>query len=316
MPIESPLFLLAFDHRSGLVRGMLPGQETRAEELLPAAKQVIFEGAVAGLAQSAGGASAAASGADAETPAAASSRGVAGVLVDEQYGIEVVRTAKAAGLTTAVAIEASGQDEFALEYGDDAAAHVAALAPDYAKVLVRYNPGGDAAANARQRETLAAVSALVKPLASHFLFELLVPPTRAQLDAVEGDRDRYDAEQRSELTIAAIDDFQHAGVEADMWKLEGFETVEQAAAVAAQAAPAPCIVLGRNAPQERVDHWLAVAAATAGWEGFAIGRSIWWGAVSGWIHDGLSREQAVAEIAGQYAQAIDAYLAAETATAA
>lgn len=296
MPTESPLFLLAFDHRSGLVRGMLPGQETRASELLPAAKQVIYEGAVAGLAQSAG---------------AASARGVAGVLVDEQYGAGVARAAKAAGLTTAVAIEVSGQDEFALEYGEDAAAHIAALAPDYAKVLVRYNPGGDAAANARQCETLAAVSALVKPLSSKFLFELLVPPTTAQLDGVHGDRDRYDAELRTALTITTIDDFQRAGVEADMWKLEGFETVAESAAVAAQAAGAPCIVLGRNAPQERVDHWLSVAAATAGWEGFAIGRSIWWSAVAGWIHDGLPRDQAVADVAAKYAQAIDAYVAAE-----
>ncbi|ADB54195.1 conserved hypothetical protein [Conexibacter woesei DSM 14684] len=299
MPTDSPLFLLAFDHRSGLVRGMLPGQEERAAEL-PGAKQLIFDGAVAGLARSAG---------------SDRTRGTAGVLVDEQYGAQVARDAKAAGLTTAVAIEASGRDEFELEYGDAAAAHVQALAPNYAKVLVRYNPGGDAAANARQRETLARVSALVKPLASGFLFELLVPPTTAQLDAVGGDRDRYDVELRPELTIAAIDDFQRGGVEADLWKLEGFETVEQSAAVAAQAV-APCIVLGRNAPRERVEHWLSVAAATPGWAGFAIGRSIWWEAVSGFLHDGFPREQAVARIAAEYAWAIDVYLAAEPAAAA
>jgi myo-inositol catabolism protein IolC len=300
MAIDSPLFLLAFDHRSGLVRGLLPGQETRAGELLPAAKQVIYEGAVAGLARAAGGAGAA--------------RGVAGVLVDEQYGGAVVPLAKAAGLATAVAIEASGQDEFELEYGEQAAAHLEALAPTYAKVLVRYNPGGDAAANARQCATLAEVSRMVAASSSQLLFELLVPPTTAQLDSVNGDRDRYDAELRAELTIATIDAFQRAGVEAPLWKLEGFETVAEAEAVAAQAG-APCIVLGRNAPQPRVDHWLSVAAAASGWEGFAIGRSIWWSAIGGLIHDGLPREQAVAEIAERYAQAIDVYLAAEPSAA-
>lgn len=299
MPTDPPLFLLAFDHRSGLVRGMLPGQEERTAEL-PGAKRLIFEGAVAGLARSAG-----------SDPA----RGVAGVLVDEQYGAQVAREAKAAGLATAVAIEASGRDEFELEYGADAVAHLQALDPGYAKVLVRCNPGGDADANARQHETLAHVSALVKPLASRFLFELLVPPTSAQLDAVGGDRDRYDAELRPQLTIEAIAAFQRAGVEADLWKLEGFETVEQSAAVAAQAV-APCIVLGRNAPRERVDHWLSVAAAAPGWQGFAIGRSIWWQAVSGFLHDGLPREQAIDQIATEYARAIDVYLAAEPASAA
>ncbi len=301
MVIDSPLFLLAFDHRSGLVRGLLPGQEARAGELLPDAKQVIYEGAVAGLARSTAGVGA--GGGD-------GGAGVAGVLVDEQYGGAVVPLAKAAGMTTAVAIEASGQDEFSLEYGEAAAAHVEALAPTYAKVLVRYNPGGDPSANARQRETLAEVSRLVAGTSSQLLFELLVPPTTAQLDSVAGDRDRYDAELRAELTIETIDAFQQAGVQAPLWKLEGFETVAEAELVAAQAG-VPCIVLGRNAPQPRVDHWLAVAAAARGWEGFAIGRSIWWGAIGGLLHDGLPREQAVAEIAAGYAQAIDTYLAAE-----
>lgn len=297
MAIDAPLFMLAFDHRSGLVRGLLPGQETRAGELLPDAKQVIYDGAVAGLARSAGAA-----------------RGVAAVLVDEQYGGGVARAAKEAGLVTAVAIEASGQDEFSLEYGDRAAAHIEALAPTYAKVLVRYNPGGDEAANARQRETLAAVSELVAGTSSELLFELLVPPTTAQLDSVDGDHDRYDAELRAELTIETIDAFQRAGVRTPLWKLEGFETVAEAELVAAQAG-APCIVLGRNAPQPRVDHWLSVAAAARGWEGFAIGRSIWWRAIGDLIHHGLPRDRAVDEIAAGYAQAIDTYLAAETSAA-
>jgi len=34
-------------------------------------------------------------------------------------------------------------------------------------------------------------------------------------------------------------------------------------------------VLGRHAPTDRLDHWLAVAAPVDGFVGFAIGRSIW-----------------------------------------
>lgn len=302
MAIDSPLFLLAFDHRSGLVRGLLPGQETRAGELLPAAKQVIHEGVRSACADLIAG--------SAGAEPAGERPWQAGVLVDEQYGGGVVPLAKAAGLATAVAIEASGQDEFELEYGEEAAAHIEALAPTYAKVLVRYNPGGDAAANARQCATLAEVSRMVAGTSSQLLFELLVPPTTAQLDSVSGDRDRYDAELRAELTIETIDAFQRAGVEAPLWKLEGFETVAEAEQVAAQAG-APCIVLGRNAPQPRVEHWLSVAAAARGWEGFAIGRSIWWNAIGGLLHDGLPREQAIAEIAAGYRQAVDVYRAAE-----
>jgi myo-inositol catabolism protein IolC len=35
------------------------------------------------------------------------------------------------------------------------------------------------------------------------------------------------------------------------------------------------IVLGRDAPADRLDRWLAVAAPIDGFVGFAIGRSIW-----------------------------------------
>jgi myo-inositol catabolism protein IolC len=314
MSTDSPLFLLALDHRSGLVRGMLPGQETRAGELLPDAKRLIYEGAAAGLAQAdgqGGGRDASAS-----RGVATAGRGRPGVLVDEQYGADVARLAKADGWASAVAIEASGQDEFELEYGDEAAAHIDALAPDYAKVLVRYNPGSDAGSNARQRETLAEVSELVARSSSELLFELLVPPTTAQLDSVSGDRDRYDAELRAELTCQTIDDFRAAGVVAPMWKLEGLETVAESEAVAARTGGAPCIVLGRNAPQERVEHWLSVAAAADGWEGFAIGRSIWWNAVSAWIHEGLPRETAIRDIADGYARVIEVYRAAEAAAVA
>jgi myo-inositol catabolism protein IolC len=34
-------------------------------------------------------------------------------------------------------------------------------------------------------------------------------------------------------------------------------------------------VLGRDAEQDVLDHWLQVAAPVAGFVGFAVGRSIW-----------------------------------------
>ena len=38
---------------------------------------------------------------------------------------------------------------------------------------------------------------------------------------------------------------------------------------------ADLIVLGRDAPAERLDHWLEVASQVDAFVGFAIGRSIW-----------------------------------------
>ena len=47
--------------------------------------------------------------------------------------------------------EKSGQDEFDFEYGDDFGAHIEKFNPTFCKVLVRYNPEGDAALNRARR---------------------------------------------------------------------------------------------------------------------------------------------------------------------
>ena len=74
----------------------------------------------------------------------------AGILVDEQFGAAILRDATAHGYTTACPAEKSGQEEFDFEYGEDFAEHIEAFHPTFCKVLVRYNPEGDQALNARQ----------------------------------------------------------------------------------------------------------------------------------------------------------------------
>jgi myo-inositol catabolism protein IolC len=296
MPVAAPLFMLAFDHRNALVGKMLPGRTERADELVPPAKDVIYDGARAALSTVDPG------------------DGHLAVLVDEQYGTAVARAARRDGVTLAVACERSGQPHFSLEYGEDAGAHIEDLDPDFVKVLVRYNPDGDEAQNARERAALAEVSALCQRLGRELLFELLVPPTDAQLEAAGGDPDRFDAEQRAALTVRAMEAFQSTGTLVHLWKVEAYETPEDAAVVARQAArgavDAPIIVLGRGADDAKVDHWIRVAAATDGFAGFAIGRSIWWSPVADWLNDACSRQEAVDRIAASYRRAIDVWTAA------
>jgi myo-inositol catabolism protein IolC len=77
-----------------------------------------------------------------------------GVLVDEQYGADVARRAKADGAILAMPVEKSGQDEFDFEYGDAFGTRIEAFDPTFTTVLVRYNPDGDAPLNARQTARL------------------------------------------------------------------------------------------------------------------------------------------------------------------
>ena len=129
-----------------------------------------------------------------------------GVLVDEQFGSDIPKLAKEHGLVLAMPVEKSGQDEFDFQFGDQFGEHIERFDPDFAKVLVRYNPDGDAETNERQLGRLKRLADWLHENDRKFLFELLVPAEKDQLDSVGGDTDRYDAELRPELMRRAIED--------------------------------------------------------------------------------------------------------------
>src|SRR5689334_6762276 len=121
----------------------------------------------------------------------------AGILTDEHFGSAVLRDAAAHHYTTACCVEKSGQDEFDFEYGDDFARHIEAFRPTFSKVLVRYNAEGDRSLNARQAARLKRLSDyLHNGSASLFMFELLVPPEKAELEEFNGDKKAYGVQLR------------------------------------------------------------------------------------------------------------------------
>jgi myo-inositol catabolism protein IolC len=212
--------------------------------------------------------------------------------------------------------EKSGRDDFDFEYGDTFGEHIETFDPDFTKVLVRYNPDGDADMNRAQLERLKRLSDWLKEHDRKFLFELLVPAEKSQLDQVGGDTDRYDAELRPELMRRAIEDIQDAGIDVDVWKIEGVDAREDAEMLAQTTRRdgrdnVKCVLLGRGASNEKVDHWLQQAAPVDGFIGFAIGRSIWWDALKGFLDGSLEREDAAKQIADNYLRFIKVYDDAE-----
>src|SRR5205085_10190232 len=123
----------------------------------------------------------------------------------------------------AMPVEKSGQDEFDFEYGEEFGAHIERFDPDFSKVLVRYNPDGDAEMNRRQAGRLRRLADWLHERDRKFLFELLVPAEPSQLEQVEGDADRYDKALRPELMRRTIAELHDGGVEPDIWKIEGIE---------------------------------------------------------------------------------------------
>ncbi len=235
------------------------------------------------------------------------------MLVDEQFGSNIPERAREHGLKLAMPVEKSGQDEFDFEYGDDFGAHIERFDPDFSKVLVRYNPEADKALNQRQLERLKRLSDWLHDNGRKFLFELLVPATEDQLSRVDGDSDRYDAELRPELMRQTIEEIQGAGIEVDVWKIEGVDDRSDAEMLAEQTRSGPgregvkCVVLGRGASTEKVDQWLQAAAPVEGYIGFAIGRSIWWDALKGFLEKQLERDTAADQVADNYLRFMRVY---------
>ena len=294
---NEPLYILPFDHRGSFQTKMFGWTGTLSPEQtaeIASTKQVIYDGFKAAL--------------HAGVP-----EQKAGILVDEQFGGAILRDARANGHTTACPAEKSGQEEFDFQYGEEFAKHIEAFQPTFCKVLVRYNPEGDRALNQRQAARLKRLSDYLHTDGrSKFMFELLVPAETAQLDHVKGDEKAYDVELRPRLMVQTIMELQDAQVEPDVWKIEGLDRREDCEKVVAAARRrgrdnVGCIILGRGENDQKVREWLTTAAAVPGFIGFAVGRTSFWNPLIELRAKQITRQDAVAQIAGRYREFVSIF---------
>ncbi|HJQ09568.1 MAG TPA: DUF2090 domain-containing protein [Gemmatimonadaceae bacterium] len=285
---NQPLYLLPFDHRHSYETGMFhaaPPLTADQRQAVIVTKWVIYDGFRQALL-----------------------RGVpsefAGILVDEEFGRDILLDARTNGYVTAVSTEKSGLEEFEFEYGDAFAQHIERFQPTFAKALVRFNPEGDSALNERQTARLRRLSEYCRRAGQKFMFELLVPPTNAQLDQVGGALN-YDRDIRPALMLDAISTLQASGVEPDLWKVEGLRSADDCERIVEMARrdgrdEVSCIVLGHGADEKNVSNWLRIAASVPGFIGFAVGRTTFWEPIADFLAKKITRKQAASRIADRY----------------
>jgi len=288
---DQPLYILPFDHRGSFQKNMFGWQGALTPEPMAeigAAKRVIYDGFRKAI--------------DSGVP-----EDKAGILVDEQFGASILCDAAAAGYYTACPVEKSGQQEFDFEYGDRFAEQIKSVDPTFCKVLVRYTPEGDRELNRRQAARLKALSDYLHSgmHRSLLMFELLVPLEKTQLERLHGDRKAYDLTLRPRLMAEAIEVLQDAGVEPDVWKIEGLERRADCENVVAAArrqgrSRVGCIILGRGEDDAKVREWLSIAAPVPGFIGFAVGRTSFWDPLVNWLAKKVTRAQAVDQIAARF----------------
>lgn len=185
---NSALYLLRLDHRQCYVIGMFhfkPSLTPDEQAAVTDSKQRIYDGFREAV--------------DNGVPASC-----AGILLEEEFGSGILHDAIANGYVIAVSVEKSGSDEF--EYDGAFAQHIEAFGPTFANVLVRYNPDGNPALNLRR------LTDDRRKAAQRFMFELLVPATKAQMEQVHANKDAYDRQIRPTLMRQAIAIFEKARI--------------------------------------------------------------------------------------------------------
>ena len=291
------LYILAFDHRGTLTKGLLgvEGRQPSEEEVarVSSMKDIIFDGFLE-----------------------AKSKGINGgdpaILVDETFGLQVQQKAKEMGIKFAAPVEKSGQKIFDFEYGEDFGEKIKEVNADFVKVLVRWNPSDNSETRQVQGERIKTLSERLDQDDRKFLLEFLVPATDEQLASVNGDQARYDSEIRPTLAVQVVEEMRERGADPDIWKIEGLDTVEDNENISKVIKDGGredviAVVLGRGANDKKVNEWLRAGSSVDGYKGFAIGRSIFWNSLKDWHEEQIPREQAVEEIAKAYLDFISVY---------
>ena len=298
----SDLYILAFDHRGTLTKGLLgvEGRTPSVEEAnkVSEMKSIIFDGFKSSIDKG-------------------ESVDNCAVLVDEQFGRDVQEEARSLGIRFAAPVEKSGQKIFDFEYGDEFGDKINEVGADYIKILVRWNPDDDEESRKIQGERIKKLSNWIVENEKSFLLEFLVPATEEQLAMVDGEQSRYDSEIRPGLAVKVVEEMREKGADPDIWKIEGLEKTEDCKKVASAIRDGGreeviAVVLGRGADDQKVNEWLKAGASVEGYKGFAIGRSIFWDSLKAWFTEEMTREQAVDQISDKYRSFISVYKEAQS----
>ena len=213
------LFILPFDHRGSFEAGLVGVRDGQVSEEqtheLSSFKRIIYDAFLEACDRG-----------DVSLEDSA-------ILVDQQYGSEILADAYGRGIISCTCMEKSGQEVFDFEYGDDFLSRLQEARVAFGKVLVRYNPEGDPEVNRAQRDRLKTACDAVRGAGLRFMFELLVPATQVQSEQAGV---AYDTSLRPGLMVRAMEELQGAGIEPDVWKVEGMDDLESAKSVSAQAA--------------------------------------------------------------------------------
>ena len=236
--------------------------------------------------------------------------GQAAILVDRGHGC-IAAEAADAGVAVAVALEASGHRILRAEASrPDLTTDLRTLRASFGKVLVRWHPRDPASSKRRQLAVLRQLDEVAHAAGARLLLELLVSPD--PLDhAADGPRPDWEQAVLPRLQHTAVGEILDSGVAPALWKIQGHPNTDAAAALAdlvGSARPdASILVLGGGSEITGLRRLFSCRAGSERFNGFAVGRSIWWNPISALCRGDVTESEACRAIGERFLAVIDAF---------
>ncbi|MFA5207895.1 MAG: DUF2090 domain-containing protein [Candidatus Paceibacterota bacterium] len=272
--MKQELLILPFDHRSSFLRDILclsAKPDKKQIETVKELKKIIFDGFLL----------------------TTNKEKSFGILVDEEYGEDILKEAKEKKIITCLPVEKSGEKTLKLNYPKNFEEHIDKFNPDFVKILIRYNPLNKAD-NQKQLKVLSQINDFCQKRKYKVILELLVPPAKKDLNLKN-----YEKEIRAERTVGSINEIKEK-IKVNIWKLEGFEKDQWKEVIKATNKDSKIIFLGRGEDKKKVIKWIKAAAVNKEIIGFAIGRTIFLETLKKYYSKKISKEKAIKTIASNF----------------
>ena len=224
------------------------------------------------------------------------------LLVDPQYGADILQDSAYASYSVGAPIEQAGSYPVEWLCGEELHEHLLSRPSEwFIKVLWHYHTDLPAAEKERQLIQLKRLEEICQLLDRRLMLELILP---AHLS------------QDGNAMAAAIDEVYEAQITPFWWKIMALDTKMEwqhvTAALDRHDSEAGIIALGKNAPLETFPAWFKTLRSTPHTCGFAIGRSIFWKPWESFISGSMAPDEIPSIIEKNYVAVLEMWEAAGT----
>ncbi|WP_321915961.1 MULTISPECIES: bifunctional 5-dehydro-2-deoxygluconokinase/5-dehydro-2-deoxyphosphogluconate aldolase [Paraburkholderia] len=259
----------AFDHREQL---FALAQQAGVDEARISTLKQLFVAAVA------------------ETEAQIGVQGKIAVLIDDRYGQDALNAATGRGWWIGRPVELPGSNPLQFEHGRSIGTALALWPREHiVKCLVQYHPDDEAEHRIEQEQQLRSLYDAVQASGHELLLEVIPPKNRPNPPS---------------LIVRALERLYDLGIQPDWWKLESPRATEWRDIDALIEKRDPycrgVVLLGLNAPIERLADGFVEASASRTCRGFTVGRTIFYEPSRAWLAGEIDDQTLVAQVRANF----------------